>query len=35
MGETSKATASKRHDRETIVNGLIEIYKQIIETEKA
>jgi glycosyltransferase involved in cell wall biosynthesis len=34
MGEASKATASKRHDRETIVNGLIDIYKQIIEIEK-
>lgn len=34
MGETSKATASKRHDRETIVNGLIDIYKRIIEIEK-
>jgi glycosyltransferase involved in cell wall biosynthesis len=35
MGEASKTTASKRHDRATIVNGLIDIYKQIIETEKA
>lgn len=34
IGEASKATASKRHDRETIVNGLINIYKQIIETEE-
>ena len=34
MGEASKATACKRHDRETIVNGLIDIYKQIIEIEK-
>ena len=34
MGDASKATASKRHDRETIVNGLIDIYKRIIEIDK-
>ena len=34
MGEASKQTASKRHDRETIAEGLIDIYKQIIKAEK-
>ena len=34
MGEASKETASKRHDRETIAEGLIDIFKQIIEIEK-
>ena len=34
MGEASKKTASQRHDRETIANGLIDIFKQIIEIEK-
>lgn len=34
MGEASRRTATKRHDRDTIVSGLIHIYEQIIEIEK-
>lgn len=34
MGAASKQTASKRHDRERIASGLIDIFKQIIEIEK-
>lgn len=34
MGDASKKTAGMRHDRQTIVCGLIDIFKQIIEAEK-
>lgn len=33
MGGESRKSAQKRHDREAIVTGLIETYKQIIESE--
>lgn len=34
MGNASKIIARKRHDKETIVTGLIDIYKEIISIEK-